>query len=156
MSGQKEFSVLIPDEHYQIIEFERDELPAVGVINSSLIGFEPKTVFSWHCSIFIEFNDHLENGMPVREDVLKAEKLEDMLDLNIKGDDKEKPNALFLGRVTWNKSRELMWRVFDPELTNNYLSELIDKEGHQLMLSYQIEHDEDWKLVEWYLSSVKI
>ena len=77
MSKEKEFRVIIPEEEYQIIEFKQEDLPGIGVINLSLVRFEPKEVFSWHCSIMIEFENFIENGMPTNENVLKAEKFED-------------------------------------------------------------------------------
>lgn len=127
MSEKKEFRVLIPDEEYQIIEFKQENLPAVGVINLSLIEFEPKEVFSWHCSIMMHFENFIENGMPANNDALIAERFEDFLSENIIGADKEKPNALFLARITWNETRELIWRVYDAKIVNNFLEKIIDE-----------------------------
>ena len=86
MSEEKEFRVIIPKEEYQIIEFKQDDFTGIGVTNLSLVEFEPKEVFSWHCSIMIDFENFIENGMPTNEDVLKAEKFEDYLDENISED----------------------------------------------------------------------
>ena len=155
MSEEREFRVIIPEEEeYQIIEFKQESLPGIGVINLSLVEFEPKEVFSWHCSIIIDFENLIENGMPKNEDVLKAEKFEDYLDKNIKGENKEKPNALFLGRITWNKTRELIWRVFDPEITNNLLDKIIKEENYPFQFDYRIDNDTEWKLAEWHLKNL--
>ncbi|RZJ47958.1 MAG: DUF695 domain-containing protein [Flavobacterium sp.] len=155
MKESKEFRVLIPEEEYQIIEFKQENLPGVGVINLSLIDFEPKEVFSWHCSIMLNFENFIENGMPTNNDVLIAEKFEDFLSEKIKGDDKEKPNALFLGRITWKETRELIWRVYNPKIVNEFLEEIIEKKKHSFQFDYRIENDEEWKLAEWHLESVK-
>ena len=154
MSEEKEFRVIIPKEEYQIIEFKQDDFTGIGVINLSLVEFEPKEVFSWHCSIMIDFENFIENGMPTNEDVLKAEKFEDFLDENIKGENKEKPNALFLGRITWNETRELIWRVFEPEITNDFLTKIIEEENYPFQFDYKIENDTEWKLAEWHLKSI--
>ncbi|PZX94047.1 DUF695 domain-containing protein [Flavobacterium aquariorum] len=155
MSEKKEFRVLIPDEEYQIIEFKQENLPAVGVVNLSLIEFEPKEVFSWHCSIMINFENFIENGMPANNDVLIAEKFEDFLSENIKGADKEKPNALFLARITWNETRELIWRVYNAKIVNEFLEKIIDEKKYPFQFDYRIDDDEEWKLAEWHLQSVK-
>jgi|SRR5215217_1349256 len=155
MSEKKEFRVLIPDEEYQIIEFKQEDLPAVGVVNLSLIEFEPKEVFSWHCSIMINFENFIENGMPANNDVLIAEKFEDFLSENIKGADKEKPNALFLARITWNETRELIWRVYNAKIVNEFLEKIIDEKKYPFQFDYRIDDDEEWKLAEWHLQSVK-
>jgi hypothetical protein len=155
MSEEKEFRVIIPEENYQILEFKQEDLPGVGVVNSSLINFEPKEVFSWHCSVMINFENCIENGMPSNSDVLKAEKFEDYLDENIKGINKEKPNALFLARITWNETRELIWRVYDPELANNFLEKIIIAENYPFEFDYRIDKDENWELAEWHLENIK-
>lgn len=155
MSKKKEFRVLIPEEEYQIIEFKQENLPGIGVVNLSLIEFEPKEVFSWHCSIMIDFENLIENGMPTNKDVLNAEKFEDFLSENIKGADKEKPNALFLARITWNETRELIWRVYNAKIVNDFLEKIIEEKKYPFQFDYRIDDDEEWKLAEWHLQSVK-
>ena len=155
MSEKKEFRVLIPDEEYQIIEFKQEDLPAVGVVNLSLIEFEPKEVFSWHCSIMINFENFIENGMPANNDALIAERFEDFLSENIIGADKEKPNALFLARITWNETRELIWRVYNAKIVNEFLEKIIEEKKYPFPFDYRIDDDEEWKLAERHLQSLK-
>ncbi len=147
----KEFRVIIPEEKYQILNFNQDDLPGVAVVNSNLADFEPKEVFAWHCSIMLECEDLIENGMPSKAEVKILDEFGDFLDDKIKGDDKEKPNGLFLARITWNETRELIWRVFDPELTNDFLTDIIEREDHLRKFDYRIEEDQEWKLTEWHL-----
>lgn len=149
----EEFKVFIPKENYQIINFEKEGLPASGTINISLKGFEPKEIFSWHCSLILDFEGFMENGMPTKEQVLIADKFEDFLDDKIKGTNKEKPNALFLGRVTWNKTRQLLWRVYDPDLVNQFLKNTIEDNKYPLNFDYNISFDEEWTYAKWYLEN---
>ncbi|MBZ9731321.1 DUF695 domain-containing protein [Salegentibacter sp. JZCK2] len=151
----EENKVVIPKEHYQIINFKKEDLPAIGVINISLINFEPKEVFSWHCSLILNFDDLIENGMPTKEQVLKADKFEDFLDDKIKGKNKEKPNALFLGRITWNATRQLLWRIYDPDPVSQFLKNIIHNEEYPLEFDYNISFDEEWEYPKWYLESCK-
>jgi len=151
-----EFRVIIPEEHYQILEFKQDDLYGIAVINSSLKKFEPKEVFRWHCSIMVHFEELIENGMPSINDRTIVEEFEDWLDNEIKGENKEKPNALFLGRITWNGTRELIWRVYDPEITNQLLQDIIEKENHDKQFDYRIAPDESWDLAKWHLDNCEI
>lgn len=155
MTENKKFRVVIPEEHYQILNFNTDGLPGVAVVNKSLAEFEPKEVFVWHCSIMLECEKLIENGMPSREEVEILDKFGDFLDEKIKESDKEKPNGLFLARITWNKTRELIWRVFDPEKVNGFLTDLIEREDHIRNFDYRIDQDKDWKLTEWHLKHRK-
>ena len=101
----KEFKVLIPTEHYSILNFKQNDLPGVAVVNTSLRAFEPKEVFAWHLSIMLELQDLGDNGMPTASEVEVVDNFGDFLDDKIKGEDKDKPNALFLARITWNATR---------------------------------------------------
>jgi hypothetical protein len=147
----KEFKVLIPDEYYSILDFNQDDLPGVAVINTALRDFEPKEVFAWHLSIMLDFEDLIDNGMPSKAEREIVDPFGDKLDLLIKGDDLEKPNALFLARITWNKTRELIWRVFDPEIADKTLKEIIDNGNPPRQFDYKMEYDENWDLTEWHL-----
>lgn len=147
----KEFEVVLPKEEYQSINFNQDSLPGVAVVNSSLIDFEPKEVFVWHCSVMLACKDLIENRMPSEAEVKALDKFGDFLDDKIKGEDKEKPNGLFLARITWNGARELIWRIFDPEITNDFLTNIIDDKDNLREFDYRIEEDEEWKLTEWLL-----
>ena len=132
----KEFRVIMTEEKYPILEFNQEELPGIVVINKSLTDFEPKEVFSWHCSVMVHFNQLIENEMPDLTDRTKVEEFEDWLDNEYKRENKQKPNALFLGRITRNKTRELIWRIYEPEKTNEILTKLIETKYNTHILSF--------------------
>ena len=151
-----DYRVVIPEERYQIIEFRQKDLPGVGVINESLCNFEPKIVFSWHLSLMIdEIESLIDNGMPSVEERLVVDSFGESLDSVFKGDDQEKPNALFLGRITWNGTRELIYRVFDPEPPHLYLKRVIEESTNPRGFDYRIDDDPEWKLAKWHLTAGK-
>ena len=146
-----DYKVVIPDEKPRIIEFIQDNSPGIAYVNRSLVDFEPKEVFSWHLSIIVEIQDIVENGMPSTKERKLLDEFGEMLDKNIKGPDKQKPNALFLARITWNKTQELIWRVYDPEIADKYLKQIFSDESCPRPIDYRIDPDKDWKLAEWHL-----
>jgi len=148
----KEFKVLIPDECYQILEFNHEDLPGVAVVNSALKKFEPKEVFGWHLSVTLDLIDLIENGMPSADEVKVIDTFGDYLNDNIKGSNKERPNGLFLARMTWNKTRELIWRINDPELADSFLNRIISNNSAPRQFEFRMESDEEWKLTKWHLS----
>jgi len=152
----EEFKVLIPEEELEIIEYKAGNLPAVMVVNTSLINFEPKEIFSWNLSITIQFNELNNNGMPKKEEVDLIIPFEECIDDKIKGDNKNKPNALFLARITWNATREIIYRVYDPKTVNEYLQNIINKKNYPREFDYRMEHDEKWELNKWFLSKIVI
>ncbi len=151
MEKDKEFRVKIPDEYFQIVKFKQEELPGIAVVNKNLADFEPKEVFSWHCSVMLNCKELIKNGMPSKAEVKLLDEFGDYLDDKIKGLDKEKPNGLFLARITWNETRELIWRIYDPEITNEFLNALIERNEYPREFDYRIDNDEEWKLAEWHL-----
>jgi hypothetical protein len=147
----EEFQVSIPEEDYSILNFTNEDLPGVAVVNMALKDWEPKEVFSYHLSVIIDFEEVVDNGMPSREEGEAVDALEEKLQSLIKGPDIEKPNALFLARVTWNHTRQILWRVFDPEAANEALQGFIDGKSNNREFDYHMEEDTEWKYAEWYL-----
>ena len=148
-----DYRVIIPDDYYDLVRFRQEELPGVGVINSALREFEPKVVFAWHFSLMVHFEDLLEEGMPTKAETELLKPWENKVDSALKGDAPEKPNALFLARITWNATRELIYRVYDPEPANDYVTRLIDEKDHPRPFDYRIDPDEKWALADWHLNT---
>ncbi|HEX8373034.1 MAG TPA: DUF695 domain-containing protein [Chthoniobacterales bacterium] len=150
-----DYRVIIPTESCRVVEFRQEDLPGIAVINDALSAFEPKVVFAWHLSIMLQFEDLILNGMPSQAERDIIDPYGDLLDAVFKGDDPNKPNSLFLARITWNKTRELIYRVFDPEPANQYLVNVIETKTHPRLFDYRIDHDPEWKLAEWHLNAGK-
>jgi hypothetical protein len=148
-----ELRVVIPDESFAILEFIQNDLPGIAVVNSALREFEPKVVFSWHLSLMLEFRQLIERGMPSRDEREVVDRWGDELNVAIKGVDTEKPNALFLARITWNATRELIWRVYDPEPVHEYLQRTIKPDAFPRQFDYRMDHDPEWKMAEWHLAA---
>lgn len=146
-----EYRVIIPPQEFQIIKFIQEEQPGVATINTALKYFEPKIVFSWHLSIMLDLDDLTDNGMPSKEEQKIIESFEDILDKAIKGPNSDKPNALFLASIACNKTCELIWRVYDPEIANNYLNQIINTSIPPCPFDYRIDEDENWELAKWHL-----
>lgn len=149
-----EHRVIIPEESYSIVEFQQDNFPGIGTVNIALRDFRPKVVFGWHLSLMLQLEDMIEKGMPSRAERDVVERFGDTLDARIKGKDVGKPNALFLASITWNATRELIWRVFDPEPANHYLQSIINDVPVVCprRFDFRIDYDPDWELAKWHLA----
>lgn len=142
-----EYRVVIPDEVFGILEWQEDDLPAIGVVNQAIAGFEPKVVFGWHLSIIVDCADQAENGMPTMAEVAVLDGIGDEFDIHLKADG----NALFLARITWGGTRQFLYRVYDPEVADAYLAGLIEADANVRPFEYRMERDDDWALAEPYL-----
>ncbi|WP_308986850.1 DUF695 domain-containing protein [Thalassobacterium sedimentorum] len=146
----KEFKVHFSEELFTLMEYREADLPAVMMLTTSLIDFESKEVFAWHLSIVIGCEDIAENGMPSkkeREEILEpfCDRFEEAIELKENG----KPNALLLARITWNETRELVFRVFDPEVANSFLQKEIENDECERGFEFQMDHDPEWEKASW-------
>lgn len=64
-----DYKVIIPEEEYDLLDFTHEDLPGVAVVNSALKKFIPKEVFAWHCTVILELEDLVENGMPSQDEM---------------------------------------------------------------------------------------
>jgi hypothetical protein len=145
------YRVVIPEEVFAILEWQDEGLPAICVVNQALANFEPKVVFGWHLSIILTCEQLAENGMPTQDEKKMLDQFGDDLDRHLKADG----NAVFLARVTWNGTRQLVYRVYDPDVANEYLMRIINEENQVREFDFQMEHDDTWKFAMYFLSQLK-
>jgi hypothetical protein len=150
----KEYHFTLPDDLGCVIEFKQEGMPGIANIRTALREFEPKIVFAWHLSVMVQLVDLADNGMPSEPEQKVLDDFGDMMEGAILGE-REHPNALFLARITWNATRELIYRVFEPEPIDAYLRHIIEAEINPRPFDYRIDHDPEWKLAEWHLNVSK-
>ena len=88
--------------------------------------------------------------MPLKSEQELLCEFEEKLDSVIKKDG----NALFLASITHNGSRELLWRVYQPEAPNDFLHKLIENEDHPRPFEFTLEQDIAWTKAKWPLDSL--
>jgi len=143
--------VVLPEESFTVIEWEEKDLPCIAILNSGLQGFEHKNIFAWHLSVVINFDDLIDNGMPSLEEREVVEPFCDELDEDIKAGG----NALLFARETWNETREIIWRVYDPDIAHKHLQYLVDYKRHPRQFEWKMEHDPQWERTDWYFKQIK-
>ncbi len=144
-----QYRVVIPEERFALFEWEDEGLPAICSVNQSLANFEWKIVFAWHLSIIVELEELASNGMPTMSEKSVVDEIGKHFDAHLK----ENGNALFLARITWNGTRQFLYRVYDPDVANAFLMDIVDNEREVRPFDFRMEQDEDWKLAEWYLQN---
>ena len=141
--------VKIPEEKFVVVESTADDKPAIIVVNTSLRKFKHKKLYGWTCSLVIKFKETAMNGMPTTDESNFVYDYIEGLDKIIKGDATQ-PNALYLARITWNGTCEVIWQVKDPKVVHEYLGSIINTETYPRELDYRIEFDEKWEKVSVY------
>jgi hypothetical protein len=153
MSDNNKVNVWFPDESYCSVDSQTKEgHPVVIIIQDSLKKFEFKDVFAWNLSIVFYLNDAGDNGMPSGDEIGVVQDYCETLE-KLFNDNPEKPNALFLFRETYDGISHVVWRVYDADEVDAVLQKVIEEKNHPREFDYEMEYDEEWKLVEWYLQN---
>lgn len=149
LSIVSDLSVPIPKPHYLLFETERNELPAVVVLNEPILTFEHPDVFPWQLEIVIEVTKTAKNGMPTAGESKVLDELGDKIEsvLQDATTTHNSTNILFLARVTGDSQRELVYRVHDPELANRILERSV-AEHNVRDWSFTMFHDGEWSAVQ--------
>ncbi len=140
-----EVRVVLPEEELTLLRWTVENLPCVGMLNSALKDFDAKNIFPWHLSVELVLEDLIENKMPSEEERVLIDPFCDEIIETIKA----KGNALFFIRETWNGTRLLVWRVYDPEIANGILKQLIKDKSHPRPIEFKMEHDPAWEKADW-------
>lgn len=148
---ENEVRISLPEESYTLLEYENEGLPCIAMVNAGLADFAHSEIFQWHLSLIIDFDDMIDNGMPSEEERAVVDPFCDQLDEDIK----KGGNALFLVRETWNKTRRLVWMVYDPEIAHQHLQYLIENHKHPRPFDYRMEQDPDWERAVFYLRATR-
>ena len=146
----QKITITLPAEEYSIIEFSQDEKPGLMTVNATLKDFEHKNIFAWHLSVIVIYNDHIKDSMPSKSEQELLCEFEETLDKSIKQDN----NAVFLTSITHNGTRELIWRVHNPEIPNDFLHNMIENEDHPRPFEFTLEQDVAWTKAKWPLDSL--
>ena len=64
-------------------------------------------------------------------------------------------NALFLVRETWNRTRRLVWRVYDPDIAQQHLQYIVNHHLHPRPFDWSMEQDPAWEHAQWYFEQLK-
>ena len=148
---ENEVRIVLPQESWTLVKYKMDDLPCIAMVNSGLANFEYKEIFRWHLSLIIDFDEVVVNGMPSEEERDVVDPFCDSLDEEIKAGG----NALFLVRETWNKTRRLVWMVYDPEIAHQHLQYIIEHHKHPRPFDYRMEEDAEWKRPKIYLRTIR-
>lgn len=104
-----EIEITLPAEAPVELGFVANALPGRLTVNTALRNFEPRQVFRWHLSVWIECQDMDADRLP---STAEQQLLRD-LELNLHQALAADGNALFAARLSHDGGREFSWRLDD-------------------------------------------
>lgn len=141
----------IPRESLLVIQAVTEGLLDIWIVNQALDGFAPRAKLAWHLSVIIEMAASNAVGLPApaEQEVLGA------LGEDLRGKLQQDGNAAFLASITRNGTRQLVFRVRDPERANAFFKTRVDDPSPVRQLEYRMEEDPSRALAAPHLEHVR-
>ena len=133
-----------------MIQREDEGATVYAAVNTSLATLpkDQRSLFSWQLALILELNSEDEKGLTLDQESKEIEPFCQQLESDLRTDG----NAVPLARITWRKTRELLFRVYNPVQADELIKSLIASESHPRPFSYTIDPDENWEMTADYLS----
>lgn len=140
---------VVPEASYTVIQREDEGAAVYAAVNTTLatLESEQRQLFSWQLSLILELQTEDNKGLTLPEEAKEIEPFCQQLEADLRKDG----NAIPLARITWRKTRELLFRVYNPVKADELIKSIIDAESNPRPFSYAIDPDEEWKLTDIYL-----
>jgi uncharacterized protein DUF695 len=140
---------VVPEPSYTVIQREDEGAQVYAAVNTSLAALsqEQRQLFSWQLSLILDLETEDENGLTLDHE---AKAIEPFCK-QVESDLLTNGNAMPLARITWRKTRELLFRVYNPAEADEHIKKLIESENNPRPFSYTIDPDNEWKMADDYL-----
>jgi Family of unknown function (DUF695) len=132
------------DGTFSIIAGEVDGHPLVAMINTRLREFPAKNGLAFFLSVSTSLINPTGKGLPTRSDANNLNSWEEMVEARLRS----VTNLVFVGRVTWNGYRELLYYVSNEEATAEALKALSSARA----FAFTCDGDEKWAKVDCWLN----
>ena len=133
---------------FTVMQGEREGHPLFAMIDTSRRDSKLQAGFPWFLSIKTTLTAPTKDGLPTDQEATALNDWEDALEKELSG----ACQFVYVGRVTWNGTRELLYYVDKPDTVVPRLGKLAG--GHPVR-PFRIQHERDaqWTKVSMYLSA---
>lgn len=130
---------------FAILHGDIDGHPLFASIDTSLRDYKSKDRFPWFLSISVPLKNPNKDGLTTAQEAEQLNEWEDSLEKQIAAE----CNLVYVGRVTWNGHRELLYYIDQPKPVHLRLKSLIDSHAMR-PFTFLCERDEKWEKVSVY------
>ncbi|ROS01396.1 uncharacterized protein DUF695 [Sinobacterium caligoides] len=140
---------VVPESSYTVVQREDEGAKVYAAVNTSLASIDKaeRQLFGWQLSIILDLQTEDAQGMTLDSESKEIEPFCQQLETDLRAGG----NAMPLARITWRKTRELLFRVYNPAMADKLIQQLIEAEENPRPFSYTIDPDMEWEMAEDYL-----
>ena len=132
------------DGTFSVIEGKVDGCPLVAMIDMGLRELPDKQDLSFFLSLSTSLINPTSEGLPTRSDADDLNAWEEVVESQLRSVTK----LVFVGRVTWNGHRELLYYVGNQQPTVEALKTLSGTRP----FAFRCERDEKWAKADYWLN----
>jgi hypothetical protein len=131
---------------FSVMEGNIDGYPMVAMIHEGLQDYKSRGDTPWFLGFSTPLSNSTPQGLPTSKEADDLNRWEDVLDREIHS----RCKPIFVGRVTWRGTRELLYYIDDPQQIIPEIQKLIDG-GTLRPFAFRYEQDLTWTNVSVYL-----
>jgi len=133
------------EEKFAVLQGEIDGRPLLAIIDKSLREYESKAGLPWFLSISTPLINPTKDGLPNDKDSSALNAWEDLLESAIAA----ACRFVYVGHVTWNGSREVLYYVAEPDALDTRLKNLVSDRVTR-PFAFHYERDDKWDRISIY------
>ena len=138
---------IFPGESFSISKVTFPDGWGLATFNTKYDNYPNKLFFPWHVLIELEIVEKNDNGHPVDTEAEKLAKLEEDILTFLKS----KHTVHFLGRVTRNGFRDLLYYIDKPNFIQDEVNTFCDNVMKERPINFGMENDPKWSAVSGFI-----
>ena len=138
---------IFPGESFSISKLTLQDGWGLATFNNKYNNYPNKTFFPWHVLVELEIIDKNDNGHPIDIDAEKLVRLEGEILKFLQ----LKHTVHFLGRVTRNGFRDLLYYIDKPKFEQAEVNEFCDNIMKERGINFGMEKDPQWTAVSGFI-----
>jgi len=135
------------DKKFHVLRGKKAGLPAFVMIDTTYGNYLHKEKYPWYLCIKMPMEELTDQRLPTDRESDALNSLEDSIQRTLDSITK----VCFIGRITWNGYRELLFYLDTPKEADKALQELAEDESTSRKFEHRIKKDETWSSVSEYL-----
>ena len=132
---------IFPGESFTLFKLNFPDGWGLATVNKAYDNYPNKSYYGWHVIVELEVIDKNGNGHPVDSEALKLNQIEEEINTFLK----KTQTVHFVGRVTRNGFRDLLFYIDKPTINQQQLSDFCDPIMKERGINFGIQIDPKWK-----------
>jgi len=138
---------IFPGENFSIYKLTLPDGWGLATFNNKYNNYPNKAYFPWHVLVELEIIDKNNNGHPIDTDAEMLARLEDEILKFLQ----QKHTVHFLGRVTRNGFRDLLYYFDKPKFEQAEVDAFCDNVMKERGINFSMKKDPNWTAVSGFI-----